>query len=103
MSGEVDPVAARTRAVEVLTQVLDGRIADPVAFRSAWPPMPAPDALLRRAFFEGQHFFAVRGAALQRRVLAIVVRFLEEGGTPEAFSAAYDEAVRETGGCRCPD
>lgn len=103
MATEVDPVLARTEAVRILRGILDGGIADPGALKRQWPPLTGPDPLLKRAFYEAQHFFAVRGAALQRRVLGLLIEFLEEGGRPEQFSAAYDQAVRETGGCFCPD
>lgn len=103
MSAQVDPVLARTEAVAILRGLLDGTIPEPAELKRRWPPLTGPDALLKRAFYEAQHFFAVRGAELQRRVLDLLIRFLEEGGRPEEFSAAYDQAVRETGGCFCPD
>lgn len=103
MEVDVDPVLARIEAVRILRGILMGTVADPGALKRGWPPITGPDALLRRAYYEAQHFFAVRGAALQRRVLELVIRFLEEGGTPEQFSAAYDRAVQETGGCFSPD
>jgi len=87
-------VAARLAALAALDGALDGTIANGGALKRAWPAKGTGDPFLRRAFHEGLHLVVTRGE-LERRIVLLVRRLLEEGGTLTAFDEAYDALVRE--------
>jgi hypothetical protein len=89
----VDQDEARLRAIAVVEDVLAGRVARVGELRRAWPEAGA-DFLLRRARQEAEHYLVTRGD-VERRVVALLRRFLETGGTPAELERAYDEVIRE--------
>lgn len=90
----MDQYEARLRGMAVLADVLEGRVSRVGEFRRAWPEAGA-DFLLRRARHEAEHYLATRGD-VERRIVALMRRFLERGGTPLELERAYDEVIRET-------
>jgi hypothetical protein len=89
-----DPIDTRKEAIRVTSEVLDGTLASMAGVRREWPSSSHADALVKRAYFEVQHFFVVR-TRRQRRILELVRQFLLEGGTPAQFETAYEKIVRE--------
>jgi hypothetical protein len=89
----VDQDEARLRAIAVLDDVLEGRMARVGELRHAWPE-PGADFLLRRARQEAEHWLVTKGE-VERRVVALLRRFLQTGGTPAELDRAYDEVIRE--------
>jgi hypothetical protein len=86
-------VEARLQAIAVLDDVLAGRIVRVGELRRAWPEAGA-DFLLRRARQEAEHCLVTKGE-VERRVVVLLRRFLETGGTPAELERAYDEVIRE--------
>jgi len=89
----LDPGEARSFALGLLDEVLAGRLARVGDLRRAWPGA-GPDFLLRRAGQEAEHYLLTKGD-LERRIVALLRRFLEEGGTAAELEAAYDAVIRD--------
>jgi tRNA pseudouridine65 synthase len=90
-SAKADPLEARVAAIEALDGVLDGRLGRVIDLRRVWP-LGTGDPMLRRAYHEGVHLLVTNGE-LERRIVELVRRYLEEGGRPSDYEAAYDALV----------
>jgi hypothetical protein len=87
----VDPLEPRILAMRLLDDVLAGRIARIGDLRRAWPR--EGDFLVTRARQEAEHLLVTRGD-VERRIVALLRRFLETGGTRAELEQAYDAVIR---------
>jgi len=87
----MDPLDARREAIRLLDEVLAGRIGRIAELRRAWPE--GGDFLVTRARQEAEHLLVTHGA-VERRIVALLRRFLETGGTHAELERAYDETIR---------
>ena len=94
----MDEVEARVLVIALLDDVLAERIERAGDLVRRWP-RAFDDPLTRRARQEAMHYL-MTGGELERAIVVLLRRFVEEGGSSEALDRAYDELT--SGGATPP-